>query len=103
MERDDYYPFMKVSLNGECGVVTDQFFEVNGSPQQDSRSKFYGVIRWDTNKRLDFEDWRGLWGTFVDLGGHEIGQDYEFRFINNDSTFMEIQDTEIHGDEPTKE
>jgi hypothetical protein len=29
MQRDDFYPFMKVSLNGEYGVVTDQFLEVN--------------------------------------------------------------------------
>lgn len=29
MQRDEFYPFMKVSLNGECGIVSDQFFEIN--------------------------------------------------------------------------
>lgn len=60
MEQDDFYPFMKVSLGGEYGVVTDQFLEIQGSIQQKESTRLYGIIRWDSKKRLNFEDWRGL-------------------------------------------
>jgi hypothetical protein len=84
---------MKVFLNGEYGVVTNQFFEsdgtytVNGAIHQGVPCKLYGIIRWDTNKELDFEDWMGQWGSFITAGGHEVDQDYRFQFINNDGTF----------------
>ena len=92
MEKDDFYPFMKVCLNGEYGVVTDQFWEsdgvytVNGKTYQGVASKLYGVIRWDSSKKSDFEDWRGLWGTFRDSGGQQISQDYSFQFIDDDGS-----------------
>ncbi len=82
-DTSDFHPFMKVSLKGECGVVTEQFWEINDSGQEVT-SKLYGVIRWDTNKTSDYEDWRGLWGTFITEGGKEIDKDYTFQFINDD-------------------
>ncbi|MCF6407217.1 hypothetical protein L3C95_30250 [Chitinophaga filiformis] len=68
MKTTNFYPFMKVCLNEEYGVVTDQFTEVDG----DSNSRMYGVIRWGSDSNPAFEDWTGLWGTFVALGGKEI-------------------------------
>ena len=91
MKRDDFYPLMKVSLNGECGIVTDQSFEVKNNAQQNANTKVYGVIRWDTNNKEDFEDWRGLWASFLQQGGNEIDQNYKFNFINDDGTFKENQ------------
>lgn len=97
MEHDNFYPFMKVSLNGEFGVVTDQFWEgddtytVKREAHNGTPYKCYGLIRWDTNKGQDYEDWRGLWGTFVALGGQEIDLEYKFKFINDDGTFIENQ------------
>jgi hypothetical protein len=79
MENDDFYPFMKVSLSNEYGVVTDTFFMAN-------ESKCYGVILWDTDEGIELEDWRGLYGTFEQLGGHEIDQGYQFKFINDNGT-----------------
>ena len=95
MEKDEFYPTMKVFLNDEYGVVMNQFVEceriynVNETVQQAVTCKLYGLIRWDTNKRLDFEDWRGLWGTFVVQGGYEIPREYQFQFINDDGTLKE--------------
>ncbi|RXK61012.1 hypothetical protein ESA94_10050 [Lacibacter luteus] len=77
---------MKVTLNGECGVVTEEFVEVKDNIQQVGRTKLYGLICWDTNKQPDFEDWRGLWWTFVAQGGTELNNNHQFKFINDDGT-----------------
>lgn len=66
----------KVSLEKKCGVVLDKSEDWNE----------YGLIRWDTDKENDIEDWRGLFGSFLDVGGQVINQDHEFKFINNDGT-----------------
>ncbi|MFY7734290.1 MAG: hypothetical protein ACOVSR_12460 [Bacteroidia bacterium] len=66
----------KVSLEKECGVVLDK--------SEDWIE--YGLIRWDTDKENDIEDWRGLFGSFLDAGGQVINHDHEFKFINNDGT-----------------
>lgn len=66
----------KVSLGNECGVVLDKSLDWNE----------YGLIRWDTDKENDVEDWRGLFGSFLQAGGEVINQDYEFKFINSDGT-----------------
>ena len=93
---DGFYPFMKVALNEEYGVVTTDCIESNGSYSADGKIHqgvpytLYGLIRWDTAKTADFEDWRGLWGTILDLGGHEIAQTHTFRFINNDGSLKEL-------------
>ena len=84
MESIDFYPFMKVSLNNEYGVVTDQFVE---TPPNYGGDKQYGLIRWDSKKESDFEDWRGLFGVFVSQGGHEIAKDHQFKYINDDGSF----------------
>jgi hypothetical protein len=66
----------KVSLENECGVVLDKSEDWNE----------YGLIRWDTDKENDVEDWRGLFGSFLQAGGEVINQEHEFKFINNDGT-----------------
>jgi hypothetical protein len=66
----------KVSLEKECSVVLDK--------SEDWIE--YGLIRWDTDKENDIEDWRGLFGSFLDAGGQVINHDHEFKFINNDGT-----------------
>jgi hypothetical protein len=91
-KKDNFYPLMKVCLEGEYGIVTNQFSEsdgtyiVNGRIRQGVASKLYGVIRWDTNQKPTYEDWRGLWGSFIAAGGYETEQDYEFQFIGDDGT-----------------
>ena len=64
----------KVSLENESGVVlekSEDWYE-------------YGLIRWDTDKENDVEDWRGLFGSFLQAGGQIINQDHKFNFIEDD-------------------
>jgi hypothetical protein len=60
-------------LNGQFGVVLDRTVD----------SDLVGLIRWDSEKKDDEEDWRGLFGTFLQTGGQIVEQDYEFKFIND--------------------
>lgn len=50
----DFTPGIKVLLENEFGVVLD-----------DNRNGYYGMIRWDTAKEIDTEDWIGLFGTLL--------------------------------------
>ncbi len=68
---------MKVSQNGEFGVVIKSKLDT---------LNLCGVIRWDNSRENDTEDWRGQFGTFIQLGGKIINQDYEFKFINDNGT-----------------
>ena len=68
---------MKVSLEGEVGVVL--------VPELD-QPDFCGMIRWDTINENDFEDWRGQFGTFIQLGGKVLNENYDFKFINDDGS-----------------
>ena len=45
---------MVVYLQNEYGVVV----------KSEKIENSYGLIRWDTNKNEDLEDWRGLFGSF---------------------------------------
>lgn len=63
----------KVLLKGEFGVVLDKTDD-NG---------LVGLIRWDSEKENDVEDWRGLFGSFLQSGGQVVGQDHEFKFIDD--------------------
>ncbi|MBW1655806.1 hypothetical protein [Flavobacterium quisquiliarum] len=68
---------MKVTLGNENGIVViDDLDEPN----------FCGVIRWDTPKENDTEDWRGLFGTFIQIGGKIIRDDHPFQFIKDDGS-----------------
>ncbi|WP_240628224.1 hypothetical protein [Flavobacterium anhuiense] len=49
MEKDFIYG-MKVSLGNEFGVVIKD---------ENDQSTFCGLIRWDTPKENDIEDWKG--------------------------------------------
>lgn len=73
-----FLPHTKVSLDDEFGVVLDIVNE-NDVP---------GRIRWDTNEENDIEDWRGLFGAFLDSGGQIINQDHKFKFINDDGSLI---------------
>lgn len=75
-KNQDFVKGTKVSLQNEFGVVLDKTDDNN----------LYGLIRWDTNKENDVEDWRGLFGSFLQAGGQVINQDHEFQFINDDGT-----------------
>lgn len=71
-----FYVGMKVSLNNEFGVVIE--------PKRDTFwDEEPGIIRWDTNRDSDEEDWRGLYSSFIDSGGKEISSSYIFRYIND--------------------
>lgn len=68
----------KVVLDGEYGVIVD-FKEHESST----------IIRWDTPKENDFEDWCSMWGPFVQVGGKIIDQNYQFRYINDDGSLKD--------------
>jgi hypothetical protein len=88
--KGDFYPGMKVFLNGEYGVVTDRVTEwdgvyfVDGIKRQGSPTKQYGFIHWDTILESDLENWTGLFGSFIAAGGTVISEEYRFRFITDD-------------------
>jgi hypothetical protein len=69
----EFIPGTKVSLKNEYGVVLEK--KVDGD--------VVGFIRWDTEKENDVEDWRGLFGTFLQSGGQVVDQLHEFKFIDD--------------------
>ncbi|GAO44783.1 hypothetical protein [Flavihumibacter petaseus] len=74
--NQDFLVGTKVSLQNEFGVVLEKT----------EGNNLYGLIRWDTDRVNGVEDWRGLFGSFLQAGGQVINQDHEFRFINDDGT-----------------
>jgi len=70
IENKDFYPGMKVKLDDEYGIVTNE-----------KSSNLYGIILWDTEKINDLENWCGQFGTFKDCGGIIIDKNYEFKNI----------------------
>lgn len=74
--NEGFYFGMKVSLNDENGLI----IQSEGTSDWDKEP---GIIRWDTNKEKDFEDWRGLFGSFKNSGGKEIDSKTEFNFIDD--------------------
>lgn len=78
--EDRFYFGMKVSFNDEIGVVTY-------SEDKTDWDKEPGIIRWDTNEKIDSEDWRGLFGSFINSGGKEI--DVKFKFIDDNGLLKE--------------
>jgi hypothetical protein len=88
----DFYPGMKVCLDGEYGVVMpdcwdwDGVYYVGRVKHQVTPSKNYGLIRWDTDKESDLQDWTGLFGSFIQTGGEEVDQNHQFQFINDDGS-----------------
>ncbi len=75
--NEGFYIGMKVSLDGELGLVV----KGEGNSEWDKEA---GLIRWDLNDEKSTEDWRGLFGTFIDSGGKEIDPDTEFKFIDDE-------------------
>jgi hypothetical protein len=69
----EFIPGMKVSLKNEFGLVLEKTVG----------SDLVGLIRWDTEEENDIEDWRGLFGSFLQSGGQVVHQDYEFKFIDD--------------------
>ncbi|NQX43148.1 hypothetical protein HQN84_30140 [Pedobacter steynii] len=74
--NQEFLPETIVSLNNEIGLV------LKGNDDTDA----LGLIRWDTPEEKDVEDWRGLFGSFLQTGGKVIEQDYKLKFINRDGT-----------------
>lgn len=79
-----FYIGMKVTLNNEYGVVIERTRDADWDKEP-------GIIRWDSNKQNDEEDWRGLYGSFVDSGGKEIDSTHQFQFINENGELREHQ------------
>lgn len=77
MKINDFNYGMKVSQNGEFGVVIDA---------QSDRPNIYGIIRWDNSRENDLDDWRGQFGVFIQLGGKILDENYQFQFINDDGS-----------------
>jgi hypothetical protein len=74
--NQEFLPETIVSLNNEIGVV------LKGNDDTDA----LGLIMWDSPEEKDVEDWRGLFGSFLQIGGKVIEQDYKLKFINRDGT-----------------
>lgn len=74
--KEGFYFGMKVTLKGEYGIV------IKPTPNNEF-DNIPGIVRWDTEAETDEEDWRGLYGSFVDAGGKEVGPDYKFRYIDD--------------------
>ncbi|SHK62496.1 hypothetical protein [Chryseobacterium polytrichastri] len=68
----------KVFIHNEYGVIID--FKEHGLST---------VIRWDTLKENDFEDWFSMWGTFFDMGGEIINKNHQFKYINDDGSLKD--------------
>jgi hypothetical protein len=73
----DFNLGIKVSLDGEFGIVINSVTDENN---------LYGLIRWDTPKISDLEDWRGQFSSFIQLGGKILDENYAFKFINDDGS-----------------
>jgi hypothetical protein len=71
--NQEFIPGTKVSLKDEFGVVLGKTSDNN----------LIGVIRWDTENENDVEDWRGLFGSFLQAGGQVVDQDHKFKFIDD--------------------
>lgn len=71
--NQEFIPWTKVSLKGEFGVVLDKTVDNN----------LVGLIKWDSEKENDIEDWRGLFGSFLQAGGQVVDQDHKFKFIDD--------------------
>jgi hypothetical protein len=69
----EFIPGTKVSLKNEFGVVLEKTVD----------SELVGLIRWDTQNENDIEDWRGLFGSFLQSGGQVVDPDHKFNFIND--------------------
>ncbi|ROI02687.1 hypothetical protein EGI16_13780 [Chryseobacterium sp. G0240] len=65
----------KVFLDNEYGVLTNL-----------KKHEHSTIIRWDTPDERDFEDWCGLWESFVKAGGEITDQNYQFKYINDDGS-----------------
>ncbi|WP_279197107.1 hypothetical protein [Chryseobacterium indoltheticum] len=72
---DDFIPGFKISLENEYGVILEKQKENN-----------FGIIRWDTPKEVDEEDWIGMFETFKKMGGKIIDQNHQFKYINDDGS-----------------
>lgn len=74
----DFSPGTKIFLENEYGVIID--FKEN---------ELSIIIRWDTPKENDFEDWSSMQGTFFDMGGKIINQNHQFNYINDDGSLKD--------------
>lgn len=75
----EFVPGTKVSMRGEFGVVLSK-----------TDGNLVGLIRWDTAKENDIEDWRGLFGSFLAAGGQIADQYYKFKFIDDQGQLKKV-------------
>jgi len=76
---EDFQVGTKVFLDNEYGIIVNVNFHKNST-----------VVRWDTAVENDFEDWSGMWGTFLQMGGKKIDPNYQFKYINDDGTLKDF-------------
>ncbi|MCU7615050.1 hypothetical protein N0B16_11430 [Chryseobacterium sp. GMJ5] len=72
---DDFISGTKVFLNNKCGIVIKNENDNN-----------CGIIRWDTPKAIDEENWIGMFGIFKEAGGIIIENSHQFKYINDDGS-----------------
>lgn len=72
---DDFILGTMVFLDNEFGIILDK-----------KRDENFGIIRWDTPKKIDEEDWIGMFCTFKEMGGEILDQGHQFKYINDDGT-----------------
>ncbi|RAV97619.1 hypothetical protein DQQ10_27530 [Pseudochryseolinea flava] len=78
--NQEFIPWTKVSLKEEFGIVLDKTVDNN----------VVGLIRWDTEKETDVEDWRGLFGSFLQSGGQVVDHDHKFKFIDDKGELKKV-------------
>lgn len=75
---DDFISGFKVFLDNEYGVILNK-----------ERNNCFGIIRWDTSKEVDEEDWIGMFWNFKQMGGKIINQNHQFQYINDDGSLKD--------------
>ncbi|KFE98154.1 hypothetical protein IX39_17335 [Chryseobacterium formosense] len=75
---DDFISGFKVFLDNEYGVILDK-----------ERNNNFGIIRWDTLKEVDEEDWIGMFWNFKQMGGKVISQNHQFKYINDNGNLKD--------------
>jgi|GEM_PF-633809 len=75
---NDFISGFKVFLDNEYGVILNK-----------QRNNSFGIIRWDTLKEVDEEDWIGMFWNFKHMGGKVINQNHQFQYINNDGSLKD--------------
>jgi hypothetical protein len=75
---EDFQVGTKVFLENEYGIIVNLKIH-----------EFSTIICWDTPDEKDFEDWSGMWGSFMQMGGKVVDPSHQFKYINDNGTLKD--------------